>query len=454
MQARIATLVCLIGIYYLFRGDRKKNGGVSKALWIPLIWMLFAGSRFPSDWLNLGSPSESSVEKFSEGSPLDRNIFLVLVLTGTWVLRQRMLNWPLILSRNTWVWLFILYSAMSILWSDDPFISLKRWVKGFGNIVMALIIITEHRPYDALGFVLRRLGFVLIPLSVLFVRYYPDLGRGYHMGIVEYSGVTTTKNSLGQLCLIVGIYFCWQLFVLKLKPATLGNRPPYFVYLIMLTMTAWLLHISHSATSLALMISAACFLLVVRLPSLVKKPRRILSLLITLAVVFAFLEGVFGIKEHIIEMLGRDPDLTERTPVWAMLMEMVDNHLFGVGYEIFWYGDRLTWIWQRMGTPSNGIVQAHNGYLEIYLSLGIVGLILLVGGIIAGLVKALKHLETEYAYGVLRIILILTIVVYNYTEATFVPLSNMFILLFVSILEAPILSYPKKYSFSKPKKIR
>ena len=44
---------------------------------------------------------------------------------------------------------------------------------------MVLVLLTERHPYEAIGITLRRLSFLLLPASVLFVRYYPDLGRGY-----------------------------------------------------------------------------------------------------------------------------------------------------------------------------------------------------------------------------------------------------------------------------------
>jgi len=433
MSAQLATLACFLCIFYLFKVDREKNNGVSGAVWIPLIWMFFSGSHFASQWLNLGHPEDVSAETYSEGSPLDGTVFLVLILVGIWVLRQRRVDWPLLLTRNVWILLFFLFAAISSLWADDPFVSLKRWVKGFGNLVMALIIVTEQRPDEALGFVLRRLGFVLLPLSVLFIKYYPELGRGYHMGMPMFSGATYGKNALGQLCLIIGIYFFWELILRHWKPVVpSGKQLHYSVHVMILPMTAWLLYMANSATALSCMIIAVCFLLVVRLPAMVRKPRRIFSLGLVCVVVFALLESLFHIKKAIILMLGRRPDLTDRDIIWKLVLSMQDNPLLGAGYESFWTGERLIKIWQHLRVQ---IIQAHNGYIELYLNLGIVGLVLLICSIISGLGKVRKDLETEYAYAVLKITLIVIILVYNYTEAMFVPVSNLFVLLFISILE-------------------
>ena len=51
---------------------------------------------------------------------------------------------------------------------------------------------------------------------------------------------------------------------------------------------------------------------------------------------------------------------------------MKTNPLFGTGYESFWLGSRLLWFWQSAGLGR--INEAHNGCLEVYLQLGIIGL--------------------------------------------------------------------------------
>ena len=57
MPPQLAALIYILFILYLFWVDRKRSEDISSALWIPLIWMLLAGSRYVSQWLNLGSPS-------------------------------------------------------------------------------------------------------------------------------------------------------------------------------------------------------------------------------------------------------------------------------------------------------------------------------------------------------------------------------------------------------------
>lgn len=409
---------------------KDKIVGVSAAIWIPLIWMILAGSRYVSQWLNLDA-SMSSAEAYFEGSPLDASVFLALIIAGMVILFRRRVNWSKVLTQNAWIWIFFIFCVTSILWSDYPFVSFKRWIKAFGNVIMALVILTEVHPYEAIGVVLRRFSFLLLPLSVLFIKYYPDLGRTYHMGMPMFTGVAFQKNGLGQICLISGIYFFWDLLLGRKKRNESGRRFRIHIYLITLAMIVWLLDKANSATSLACMLVALCLFIAGRQPAMARRPRRIVSLVVACIALFGALQLSFDLKGAAIDMLGRTPDLTDRIPIWEDLLGRVENPIIGVGYEMFWSGERMTLIWEKFGE----IWQAHNGYIDIYLNIGIVGLGFLVISIISGGLKAIKHLDHDYAYALLRISFIMVAIFYNWTEAAFKPVSNIFVLLLLGLME-------------------
>ncbi len=66
---------------------------------------------------------------------------------------------------------------------------------------MVLIVITDPRPFAAFKRLISRVGFVLLPTSLLLIKYFEDLGRGYSpIGETENTGVTTNKNILGVVC--------------------------------------------------------------------------------------------------------------------------------------------------------------------------------------------------------------------------------------------------------------
>jgi exopolysaccharide production protein ExoQ len=430
MPAPVAALLCTLLILYLFWVDLRTNKEVSGGIWIPLIWMFLAGSRYLSAWLSLGLPIDKSVDPL-EGSALDRTIFMVLIAAGLFILRRRQVAWGRLLSNNRWIWLFFLWGAISVLWSDDPFVSFKRVIKASGNAVMALVVLTEKRPYEAAGILLGRLAFICVPLSVLFVKYYPELGRTYNPWTDEpmFMGIANQKNGLGQICLLGGIYFSWALF----RGREVSQKLPFYVPVLLLCMIAWLLSVADSATSLISLTMVVALLLASRMPLIRREPRRLMVLGLTAACLIGMLEMIFNVSATVLALVGRDPTLTTRVPMWQELLRIAPNPLTGVGFESFWVADRVSGIWERYGR----LMQAHNGYLELYLSVGLVGLGLVLVSIMSGLVNVHQHLKTEHAAGILRLCFVLAAVVYNWTEATFVSVSNIWLVFFLGVMKVP-----------------
>ena len=430
MSPSVAAFLCVGFMLYLLWSDLRTTKHVSAGIWIPLIWMFFAGSRYLSNWLSLGAPV-GNPDDYLEGSALDRNIFTALIVVGLALLHWRRVKWTRVLAENKWIWLFFLWGAVSVFWSDYPFVSFKRLIKASGNVVMALVVLTEKRPYEAVGTLIRRFAILCVPLSMLFVKYYPDLGRSYNPWTYEpmFTGVAQQKNGLGQICLLSGIYFSWAL----IRAGQAYQRPPLYVTAIFLWMIGWLLSMSDSATSLTCLLLGVTLLLASHMPLIRREPRRLLAVGIGGACLFGILETTIDLSATVIAMLGRDPSLTTRVPMWNDLIQMVGNPLTGSGYESFWLGGNLSLIWVRYGF----LHQAHNGYLETYLNVGLVGLLLLLAAIVTGLFKVHRHLRSEHASGMLRLCFVIIVIVYNWTEATFVGVSNTWLVFLLGAINVP-----------------
>lgn len=425
-----ATLVCSIFIIYLFWRDRQKGDEISGALWIPFAWMFFCGSRYVTGWLSLAGLSLGGPTISDEGNPVNAASFFLLIMAGVFVLSRRKIDWGTLLTENKWIGLYLLYCGVSIAWSDTSFIALKRWIKDLGNPIMALVILTEERPYQAVGVILRRLAFLWLPISVLFIKYYPAWGREYTPGGMSWGGIGGEKNSLGQICLLYGIYFSWNFLLNRkngVKPRTSIIGP------ILVGMCGWLLYMSRSATSLGCLVVAIGLFALSRTTFMVKSPRRIIALVIVAASLYIVLDSTLGIRDTVIRTLGRDATLTNRTSIWKIVQEFPTNPMVGTGYQSFWAGERLKILQQKIP----GINQAHNGYLEQYLNLGYVGVAFIAIIILSGLLKVRKHLNVDYPAAMLRLCFIVTAVLYNYTEASFYGLSNMWLLTLFAIIEVP-----------------
>jgi exopolysaccharide production protein ExoQ len=431
----LATAVCLLFIVYLLWTDLRRPDSPSTALWVPVAWMFLAGSRYVSSWLNV-APSFESADDYAEGSPLDRAVFFALIVAGIVILARRKIDWPRLFLNNKWIVLYFLYCLASMAWSDEPFLLMKRWVKDLGNPIMALVILTEGRPYEAVGVVLRRLAFLLLPLSVLFIKYYPELGRNYRAdGSPMFTGVGHQKNDLGLMCLMAGIYVFWELLQRR------DNTHPTFIQqhkiiaVVVIGMGSWLLRMSDSQTSFVCLVAAVLLLLLGRI---VKRPATIFGVLLCAVAAWPL---VLNFKELALSFLGRDPTLTNRTAIWEIALSFDVNPFVGVGYMSFWTGARQGELGRLMDPGFNlqfvAGGQAHNGYLEQYLNLGYIGVAFIVVILLSGLLRVRRHLSVDPTAGILRVCFIVTAVLYNVTEASFYGMNNMWMLLLLGCLEVP-----------------
>jgi exopolysaccharide production protein ExoQ len=422
MIQQSVLIASILFTIYLVSVDVKKTARPWKALMVPLIWMFLSGTREFSAWFQIEGRAWSP-DAFKEGNPVDAAVHFLLILCGVIIISRRQQLWGKILSQNSWILMFFIFGAFGILWSDYSYIAFKRWIKAFGTLVMALVVLTEDDPSDAFNDLLRRLAIFVIPLSVILCKFYPEYGRVSLRGTWSYSGVAAGKNLLGMLCLLSGIYFIPQIFSSRTEIEHESYPSKIYSYWF-LGMTAYLLYLTNSATSQVCMIVFLFIFFASRFPTVKRRPKTFILSGLMLAIVIGFLNETFHLKEAILSMVGRNENLTSRHPMWEELILMNPDPMFGVGYESFWLGERMKAVWVNY----EGIIQSHNGYLETYLNLGIIGVILMIGTIVSGFKKAIKYLSENYDFAFIKISIIIVVALYNWTEASFYGTSTMFML--------------------------
>lgn len=421
MKARLALVVFIAFVAWLLARDCKRRDGVSQALWIPLAWFLVLGSRAVSMWFGLSASAEK-MDDYLEGSPFDRLIFLGLIFAGIAVLVRRRVNVGKVVSQNTWLFIFYLFWTFSVMWSDYPFVSFKRLFKELGSVVMVLVVISELNPEQAISAILARFVAILIPMSVLLVKYFPDLGRSYNRWTWErmVTGVTTNKNSLGCLCYLSLLFIVWNWMTNKNKGIWLKEPKEKYVQIILLVMAIWLLSICNSATSLLCSILGIGILFVLRRPFFRVRMKSLEWFVAGGLLLLFIIDSILNVKSIFLDALGRDLTLTTRTDVWEVVLKYQQSYLVGSGYYSFWLGDRLMNVWNKY----EGINQAHNGYLDIFLNGGIIGLFFLVMYIIKTGRKVKQEYLKNQLFGLFRLAIFYTVIIYNITEATFARLST------------------------------
>lgn len=433
MPPQIALLLTAGVVFYLFRRERSSAVGVSHALWIPLLWVLITGSRFASQWLAIWGVLPGGGSSAGDGSPLDALVFMGLIAAGIMVLRRRV-RLSVLMRENTCLTGFFVYCFVAVLWSDFPFVAFKRWIKILGHPVMALIVLTEVNPVAALRLLFKRMSYVLLLGSVLLIKYYPHIGRGFDQwtGQAYNQGANLHKNELGYVCLLTGIFFFWNLLQAWRIPDRRSRRSEIILSVGFLVAVWWLLRLANSATSLACTLLGIAVIVVIGMAWINK---RFLGTYVTVAVLtFGILESVFGVYDSVILALGRDPTLTDRTEVWADVLAMTTDPVFGAGFESFWLGERLERLWAKWEWQPN---QAHNGYIETYINIGGVGVFLLLAVIIATFRKIQRALLLDTQMGRLRMGFFVVILVYNFTEAAFKGVSLVWLVWHIIALDYP-----------------
>jgi exopolysaccharide production protein ExoQ len=415
MPPQLAAAVCTVGILGLFWLDRDEKVRTSAALWIPTIWLGIACSRPVAEWLGI-SPIESA-EQVLEGSPVDRLVYLVLLALGIIVLFSRGQRVAKLLRVNGPILFFFCYCALSIIWSDYPEVASKRWAKAVGDLVMILVVFSDKEPLAAVKRYLARPTFVLIPLSILFIKYYPRLGTAYSPwgGPTMYTGVTTNKNTLGVICLCFGLGALWRVLAAYQDREDKARVRHLVAQAVILAMVMWLFWMANSMTSTSCFLMGSVLMLALKF-RFVKQSPTIVNLLIAVMLVASASVLFLGVSPSALATLGRNPTLTDRTEVWRWLISLVQNPVIGTGFESFWLGPRLEKMWSIYWWHPN---EAHNGYIEIYINLGWIGIALLVMVLASGYRTVMAAVRHNLPLANLRLAFFLVGMAYNFTEAAF-----------------------------------
>ncbi|MFN0171050.1 MAG: O-antigen ligase family protein [Bryobacteraceae bacterium] len=375
-----------------------------------------------------------------EGSPTDALVFQVLLICGWLVLALRGSR-PLSLMTKNWpIVLYFLYCLVSVTWSDYPAVAIKRWFKATGDVVMALVVVTDPQPRAALRRLFSRLGFVLLPASVLLIKYYPHLGKHFSQwtGQQWNGGVTTNKNLLGLTTYVLMLGALWQILRLSREVALQSRFRQLVAQCALLVFGVRLLSDADSATSTACFMLAAGLMLVIRLERMRRRPGAVNVVVLTL-VLLGGLSKLTGVDGVVVDALGRNPDLTGRaSEVWPLLIPMAPNALGGAGFESFWLGPRLQTVWDAM--PNLYVNEAHNGYIEVYLNLGLIGLGLLIVLVIHGYGRAVAAFRIDQNVGGMMVAYVVSAMMYSYTEAGFRLLNYSWSFLVLIIIGASRIS--------------
>lgn len=412
MTPSVALILCISFVLWLLRLEKKRSPDTSIALWIPTIWLLLNGSKPLGHWFNYGGSDET-------GSPLDRFILSLLIFFALIVLAKKKIDYSRVLRDNSVIIIIYVFICLSSIWADDLFIALKRCIRIAGTIPIALILLTETSPFKSLESVLRRCAYVLIPFSILLIKYFPYLGVQFSRweGELMWIGVGLQKNGLGALCAITVVFMIWTIIRDFQKGELFNNKLSLFSDIFVSGIALFIVlgpGSGRSATAVTIMmVGIVTLLLLYRMKNITKWIFNHIKLVLLLLIVMFITFNEILLPE-ISAMLGRNASLTGRTDIWqACLTAAAEHPILGYGYGGFW------------GLPNNtvsaifDIKSAHNGYLDIYLQLGTVGIIMLTIFLLHFCTKIKKAYEHSYDWGNFGFVMLLIMLLSNYSESFF-----------------------------------
>jgi O-antigen ligase len=203
--------------------------------------------------------------------------------------------------------------------------------------------------------------------------------RGLLLNGGPIEGIVANRNLLGFIALIAIIVFTVQL------RARIVRRNAGLIWL---ALAVGMLLLTRSATvtvSLVAVVTALLFALWAR--RLHDHHRRPLYV-VAAASVLAIAAALALFSSQLFALLGRSDDLTGRFDIWASVTELaLDRPLFGWGWVSYW----VPWV-----EPFNDLavrkgvtyLQAHNAWLDVWLQLGIIGVVLFAALVFSTLWRA------------------------------------------------------------------
>ena len=300
-----------------------------------------------------------SMQEAALGNPIDQVVGGVIYVVSFYLLlrdRNRMralLVSPMLVA-------FILLTISSLLWSAVPDVTLRRSGGLLGTAAFGGFLAWQFTPREVVSMVAAAFC-ITIALSILLIIYAPSYATADG---TEIAGVYGQKNELGR-AMIFAILALWAL----LRDP---ESSPQFWALAALIAAVVLLLLSRSAQAVVGL--AAAYGVII--PALIVCSKWFKRISVRLGIFLLTIAAVLGVllaetSEQLLALLGRDATLTDRTLIWDILTEFaLEQPWLGRGYGAFWFSDVSAWFADRWGS----IDHAHNGYMDLWLELGFVGL--------------------------------------------------------------------------------
>ena len=429
MPPQLALLICSLFIYWLLAREIPKNGIRPDGLWVSGLWLFVISSRPVGYWFI--DPGETI--NSSEGNPINLVVMAILIVSGILVLKKRSIDWRYIATNNKLLLCLYFYFLVSFAWSEFPATVVKRIIKDSGCVVCAAILVSSGDVGGHLKKLVRRCAYIIFPLSFVYIKWFPEIGRRYSVsGEPMYCGITLHKNTLGQVIAIFSIVLIWDYVESRKNGGSIGDQSRKLRDVIVLVLGIWLLSKAGSATATLVYVLGIGILLAGRWILRCRSPKRAMASASLIVVFLLLLNNTLGISASVLSVMGRDTSLTGRIEIWDAALAQDFPRLTGTGYMSYWesrYGREAI---DTIGVP---VQTVHNGYLETFLDGGWIGVGIIILMILSRGAFVYRRFFHGHAYGRLALALFWVAIVYNYSESSFLRLDLIWFMLILSTVD-------------------
>jgi exopolysaccharide production protein ExoQ len=389
---------------------------------IYLVLLTLLTNAFIGMWARLRRENPGAFELASaEGDPIYRFVllgaYLLVILWGMGSLPKVVrlfLRAPLLVFLLAW-------TLASMAWSEAPDVTFRRAVAVILASLAAAIMVVRLNFWEFLSLP-AWVFLVSLGASFLVGVALPELGRVLEPRGEPWVGVFVQKNILGRVALLGSLVFFWLL---------LRGRHRIF-WGAALFLALFLLYKSESRTAQVVFLFA---ILWVGTLVLARRLRRVWPAYLAALVLLVGGAGVGLVAnlETVAQLTGRDLTLTGRVPLWEIVWGYIqDRPLLGYGYGGFW-------LKETYGLAVSALAgwtapHSHNGYLDLWLDLGLVGFglgLLLLWGTLGYWWRA--YMRTGAPEPLFWLVVWAFFFMYNFAESGFVLSNNLLWLLLVQM---------------------
>ncbi|PPS44228.1 O-antigen ligase [Chroococcidiopsis sp. TS-821] len=374
--------------------------------------------------------------------PIMQAIWLCIYVISVSLVLARPRELIVVLQREKLLLLLVGLALFSYYWSALPAITIRRAFALVGTTFFGIYLVTRYNSSQILKLFVWTLsiGAILSPIVSL---GFPSIGISPEGG---WQGFYMHKNLMGRLMGLNAI------FLLLLIPSTNSKKHRRFMWagVILCSLLVFL-----STSKGALVTFFALLILYYLYKSLqwrytVAIPFFIIAVLIG-AVLALLIIG--NLETIVVDILGKDLTFTGRTILWEYVLQMIQQRpILGYGYQGFWRGldgpsafvlDAVNWA----------VPHAHNGFLDLTLNLGIVGLSIFILSFLMSTIRALRWLRlTKKVEDLWPLLSLSATLLYNVAESTLLERNHILWILYVVTVFARPASYKQsvKPRYSKP----